>query len=91
MKELRHARDVRNRVVECFEMASLPNRTDEERKRLLSFVIVGGGPISIEYAGELYDMLKRDMTVMYPELKDFVNVHIFEAGKSILGTFNEEL
>ena len=58
MKDLEHARAVRNRVVRCFEEASLPTKTEEEKKKLLSFVIVGGGPISVEFAGELYDMVK---------------------------------
>ena len=57
MKDLGHARAVRNRIVKCFEMASLPNASEDDKKRLLSFAIVGGGPISVEFAGELYDML----------------------------------
>ena len=33
-----------------FETASLPSTTPEERKRLLSFVVCGGGPTGIETA-----------------------------------------
>ncbi len=33
-----------------FEIASLPTTTPEERKRLLSFVICGGGPTGVETA-----------------------------------------
>jgi len=33
-----------------FEMASLPTTTPEERRRLLSFVICGGGPTGVETA-----------------------------------------
>lgn len=33
-----------------FELASLPTTTPEERKRLLSFVICGGGPTGVETA-----------------------------------------
>jgi len=29
----------------------------QERKKLLSFVIVGGGPTGVEVAAELYDMV----------------------------------
>lgn len=44
LKHLYHARQIRNRVLECFERASNPNISDEERNRLLSFIVVGGGP-----------------------------------------------
>jgi NADH dehydrogenase FAD-containing subunit len=33
-----------------FELASLPTTTPEDRKRLLSFVICGGGPTGVETA-----------------------------------------
>jgi NADH dehydrogenase FAD-containing subunit len=33
-----------------FETASLPTTTPEERKRLLSFVVCGGGPTGVETA-----------------------------------------
>lgn len=36
--------------IDNFEMASLPTTSAEERKRLLSFVICGGGPTGVETA-----------------------------------------
>jgi NADH dehydrogenase FAD-containing subunit len=33
-----------------FELASLPTTTPQERKRLLSFVVCGGGPTGVETA-----------------------------------------
>lgn len=93
LKELAHARAIRQRVVECFEMASYPgeNVTEDVKKQLLSFVIVGGGPISVEYAGELHDFLTRDLSRWYPELTKYVQVHLIESSKHILGPFNPEL
>jgi len=43
------------------ETASLPTTTPEERKRLLSFVVCGGGPTGVEIAAELSDMLEEDV------------------------------
>jgi len=37
-------------LTDNFELASLPTTTPEERKRLLSFVICGGGPTGVETA-----------------------------------------
>ena len=33
--------------------------SEEERKRLLTFIVVGGGPTSIEFTSELCDFLKQ--------------------------------
>jgi NADH dehydrogenase FAD-containing subunit len=38
------------RIADNFEMASLPSTSEEERKRLLSFVVCGGGPTGVETA-----------------------------------------
>jgi NADH dehydrogenase FAD-containing subunit len=34
-----------------------------ERERLLSFVVVGGGPTGIEVAAELHDVIHEDLKV----------------------------
>ena len=91
LKDLQHARSIRNRILECFERASYPNATKEDIDRLLTFVIVGGGPISVEFAGELHSFLKKDISKWYPEFQNRVNVQIIEAGKHILGPFNPSL
>ena len=41
---------MRRRILDNFEAASLPTTTPEDRKRLLSFVICGGGPTGVETA-----------------------------------------
>jgi NADH dehydrogenase FAD-containing subunit len=42
-------------------MASLPTTTPEERKRLLTFVVCGGGPTGVETAAEIYDLCNEDV------------------------------
>jgi NADH dehydrogenase FAD-containing subunit len=37
---------------------------EQERKRLLSFVVVGGGPTGVEVAAELFDMVKYDLRLL---------------------------
>lgn len=76
LKQLGDARDIRNRLLECFERASSPFISDKERCRLLSFVVVGGGPTSIEYAAELHDFLKTDVKRWYPDLQDKVIIRL---------------
>lgn len=42
LKHLYHARQIRNRIVECFERATNPTIPAVQRDRLLSFIVVGG-------------------------------------------------
>ena len=42
----------------------------EERKRLLSFVVCGGGPTGVEVAAELHDMINDDLVKVYPGTLD---------------------
>merc|ERR1712038_427467 len=93
LKQLEHARALRNRIIECFERASNNNISEAERSRLLTFLVVGGGPTSIEFASELHDFLTVDVSRWYPELTsaDYCSVILVEAGKHLLGTFDESL
>jgi NADH dehydrogenase FAD-containing subunit len=48
LKSLADARAIRNRIMECFERASNPVISIAERRRLLHFVVCGGGPTNVE-------------------------------------------
>jgi len=91
LKHLYHARQIRNRVLECFERASNPNITTEERSRLLSFIVVGGGPTSCEFTSELYDFLQQDVRKWYPDLIGHIKLTLVEAGPGLLGSFHKSL
>ena len=49
LKDVGDARKIRNRLLSCFETAALPTTSDEVRKQLLNFAVVGGGPTGIEW------------------------------------------
>ena len=91
LKHLFHARGVRNHVIDSFEKASLPNVSDAERRRLLTFVVVGGGPTSCEFVSELHDFIKHDVSRLYKDLLPFVKLALVEAGPAILGPFDKAL
>lgn len=91
LKQLNHARAIRNRIIECFERASSPFVSSAEKDRLLTFVIVGGGPTSIEFAGELSDFLNSDVTKWYRDLQNDFKVVVVESGDHLLGSFDASL
>lgn len=74
------------------ELACLPTTTDEERKRLLSFVVCGGGPTGVEFAAELFDMLNEDLLRSFPKLlRNEISVHLIQSRSHILNTYDEAL
>jgi NADH dehydrogenase FAD-containing subunit len=91
MKNLWDARKVRARLLECFERAANPVLAEAERHRLLTFVIVGGGPTSVEFAGELSDFVMKDAKVWYPDLCQKVSIKLVEPSVELLGPFSKEL
>lgn len=91
LKHLYHARAIRNRILECFERASANNVTAAERTRLLSFIVVGGGPTSCEFTTELYDFIHDDVSHWYPDLQDEIQLTLVEAGPGLLPSFHQSL
>ncbi|CAH9130901.1 unnamed protein product [Cuscuta epithymum] len=91
LKEVEDAQRIRRAVIESFEKASLPNLSDEERKKLLHFVIVGGGPTGVEFAGQLHDFVNEEAARLYPEVKDYVKITLIEATDHILNMFDKRI
>ncbi|CAF1192655.1 unnamed protein product [Didymodactylos carnosus] len=52
LKEIADARRIGAAISDAFKSAMIPSQTAEERKRLLQFVVVGGGPTGVEFAAE---------------------------------------
>ena len=53
LKTVEDVLKIRRHIMDSFERASLPSTSSEERKRLLSFVVCGGGPTGVEFASEV--------------------------------------
>lgn len=82
---------LRNHVLARFERAA---REEEpaRRRRALSFVIVGGGPTGVEYAGALAELVYGPIARDYPEV-DIAEVEIVlvEGLDRLLSTMRERL
>lgn len=90
LKDLDDARKIKAKILNNLEAACLPTTSDEERKRLLSFVVSGGGPTGVEFAAELFDLLNEDLTQYFPRLiRNEVSVHVIQSRGHILNTYDE--
>ncbi|KAI0711767.1 FAD/NAD-P-binding domain-containing protein [Fomitopsis betulina] len=91
LKDIRDARAIRARILECFEQANQPTITDDDRRKLLHFCIVGGGPTGVEFAAELHDLLHTEVKKHFPGLHRFARISLYDVAPRILGSFDEGL
>lgn len=91
MKDVGDARRIRKRVLECFEIANLPTTSDTLREQLLRFSIIGGGPTGMEFAAELSDLVKDDLTKLYPALAPRVKIIVRDVAPTVLSMFDDKL
>jgi NADH:ubiquinone reductase (non-electrogenic) len=91
LKEMRDSRRIRRRVLDNLEMASTPGLPDGERQRLLTFVVVGGGPTGVEFAAELHDFMMAELSEAFPDLAPRARIVLLEALPKILGAFDQSL
>jgi NADH dehydrogenase len=90
LKSIPQALDLRSNVLQEFEQA-INSANVNERKALLNFVVVGGGPTGVETAGALAEFKKHVLPFDYPELdKSLMHVHLIEAGPRLLPAMSAE-
>ncbi|KAL4072246.1 NDE1, mitochondrial external NADH dehydrogenase [Scleroderma citrinum] len=91
LKDVRDARSIRTRILECFEQANQPILSDIQRRNLLHFCIVGGGPTGVEFAAELHDLLHTEIEQHYPTLARMTKITLYDVAPYILGSFDRSL
>jgi len=91
LKQLSDAIRFREQLGYAFEQASLPGLMDEQRAKLLTFVVIGAGPTGVELCGELRDFVAQDVPRLYGGLKRFVRIILLEASDKVLVAFDGDL
>lgn len=91
LKSVEDAIEIRRRILLAFELAER-EFDDQKRRKLLNFIIVGGGPTGVELAGAIAEI------ACYSIAKDFKRISpksariiLVEAGSRILSSFTEDL
>ncbi len=91
LKTLEQATEIRRRMYLAFEQAEKEKDVDL-KKKLLTFVVVGGGPTGVETAGAIGEItrftLASDFHYINPK---HTRIILVEAGNRILPTFSKEL
>jgi NADH:ubiquinone reductase (H+-translocating) len=91
MKTLAEAMALRNHVLSCLELAARTSST-QERREWLTFVIAGGGPTGVEYAGALAELLTLVLGRDFPELDPLLaRIVLVEGQDRLLGAFHPKL
>lgn len=91
LKEVGDAQRIRKKIMDCVETAMFKDQSEEEMKRLLHMVVVGGGPTGVEFAGELQDFFQDDLLKWVPGIKDHFRVTLVEALPNVLPMFSKQL
>ena len=77
------ALSIRNHVILQFEKAAVL-QVREERRGLLSFVVVGGGPAGVEVASEIHHLIQDTLLCYYPIAGEEPRVYLIQAGSQLL-------
>ncbi|MCJ8519633.1 NADH dehydrogenase [Pseudorhizobium tarimense] len=91
LKTIHEARLIRQRLLLAFEKAE-QTRDPEEKRALLTSIVIGGGPTGVEMAGAIAElghfMITRDFRDLAPE---HFRVILIEAAPRILAAFPDDL
>lgn len=89
LKDVGDARQIRTRLLNCFEKAALPTTAESVKRQLLNFAVVGGGPTGIEWAAELHDLIHEDMAKLYPDLIQYTKITVYDVSPTVLPMFDQ--
>jgi NADH:ubiquinone reductase (H+-translocating) len=91
MKTIEDARRIRRRVFGAFEMAESAS-DPAERRRWLTFALVGAGPTGVELAGQIRELATKTLRREYHHIEpEDARVMLFDGGSAPLAAFGPKL
>ncbi len=91
LKSIEDARLIRGRFLLAFERAEIAE-DETERRRFLTFVIVGGGPTGVEMAGSIAEVASRTLRSDFRRIDPSTSrIVLIEAGPRLLPALPENL
>ncbi len=90
LKSTSEALRCRNDILDILEKAAL-EKNHEVQKRMLNFVVIGGGPTGVEIAGAIGEMKRYVLPREYPSIpQDNMSITILEGSDKLLGTMSDQ-
>lgn len=91
MKTISDALTLRNTILTRLDRATRLT-SEEERKKMLTFVIAGAGPTGVELSGVLAEMNTSILKKDYPELndKDIVKIYLVDGQPTVLNVMSKK-
>jgi NADH dehydrogenase len=90
LKSLDDALELRGRMLATFEQAR--HAADARaRRRLLTFVLIGGGPSGVEMAGSIAELCRETLALQCPAARGSARIVLVEAGDRVLAEFPPDL
>jgi NADH:ubiquinone reductase (H+-translocating) len=91
LKTIGDATEIRARILTAFEKAEV-SQDAAERARLLTFVVVGGGPTGVELAGAIAELARKAIVKDFRHIdSSTARVVLVESGQRLLAAFPENL
>ncbi len=92
LKKIADATQIRERILMAFERAEADGCDENERSRLQTFVVVGGGPTGVEMSGAIAELAKRALAADFRRIDPrATRIVLVEAGARLLPAFPERL
>ncbi len=82
---------LRRAIHDAWERAALPTTSEAEARRLLTFVLCGGGPTGSELAAELRDLFEHDIGPSHPTLAHLARVVVIDSNSHVLSMFDRAI
>lgn len=91
LKSIDDALELRGRIFEAFEIAET-EQDPQTQRRLLTFVVVGGGPSGVEMAGQIIELSRHALRSNFRTIDpSSAHVMLVEGAPRILGAFGERV
>ena len=91
LKSLDDAIKIKNKCIMAIERAS-HTTSREIRRKMLRFIIVGGGPTGVELAAELYELIADNFSRYYPrEVIEDASVVLIQKGPELIHQFKSKM
>jgi NADH dehydrogenase len=91
LKTLTDATKIRSKVLISFERAEIA-QSEADRKRLLTFIVIGGGPTGVEMAGAIAEVARHALRYDFRHIDPRgARILLIEGGPRILPSFPDHL